>query len=97
MDLRQRISWNPLLFGFTFPLFCLPMFSLSMFKGFQTGGIWVVGKQKWFGTDSNGFFLVFSMKKRHVMHCTAIDSWDHQDQLGTMESNDRDDRVGAQE
>ena len=22
---------------------------------------------------------------------------DHQDQLGTMESNDRDDRVGAQE
>ena len=23
--------------------------------------------------------------------------WDHQDQLGTMESNDRDDRVGAQE
>jgi hypothetical protein len=29
--------------------------------------------------------------------CTAVDRWDHQDQLGTMESNDRDDRVEAQE
>jgi hypothetical protein len=42
----------------------LCLFSLSMFKGFQTGGISVVGKKE---VVRNGFFLgVLHMKKRHV-------------------------------